>query len=246
MRFPDFFSPYKKFSFQGTPGGIRENCRCYAIVTSQVDIYENARVLDLGGFWGSHSFAALEHGARSATIVDVRIENIDNGKRIFEANNISPDKYNFIQGDVHDVIPTFKPGEFDIVLVCGLICHTGEHYRLIEAIAKHVAPNFQVYDTVLYGGEQAAITPLIHYQYDDTLDLASAWSERNEPRKLIGWPTRSALKFMLECTGYEFYYEFPKIFWARWFSDGSNEDYILGLRATLFFAKRNGLSNGHT
>jgi hypothetical protein len=237
MDTPDFYSQYKAFPFEGWVGQ-RENCRCHAIVMSQAHIYKDARVLDLAGFWGHHSFAALKHGARSVVIVEARSGNINNGKGMYEANDIPKNKYEYIQGDVHDVITTFKPGEFDVVLVCGFLYHTAHHFKLIEDIAKYVAPRFQVYDTAFHDPNPNTPTTM-KLLFEDAEKPINAWAESADiQEKLVAWPTRNSLKLMLECTGYEFFYEFPKAIWKQWFPKSSG-DYTFGWRSTLFFRRQN-------
>jgi len=234
IQVPNFFSRFT--NYPDSPTVRREDYRYHAIIRSQPHIYKDANVLDLAGFWGYHSFGALEHGAKHVTIIDARDINIKNGERFYKANKVDSNKYKFVQGNVHDILQTYRHiDQFDVVLVCGFLYHSAHHLKVIEDIAKYVAPKYQVYDTALYKGEEDEVPPVTHYLFEDAGSPINGVAEAEQV--LVAWPSRSALKLMLEATGYKFFYEFPKQEWAKWVPDGSSNDYAFGMRATLFFEK---------
>jgi ubiquinone/menaquinone biosynthesis C-methylase UbiE len=228
MDIPNFFSAYEEWSYIDA----LHNCRCYAVINSQVEIYKDASVLDIAGHIGQFSFAALKHGAHKVTIVEARADLIEIGQKKFE-KYVPQEQYRFIQGDIHETISSFTQGEFDVVLICGFFYHTPHHLKLVEDIAKYISPRFQVYDTGLHGGSDPNMLPFVSFNKEDSANCLNAWSSTPN-MVLVGSPSRSALKMMLKSTGYEFLYEFPKEQYAYWVPDSP---WAKGDGATLFFEK---------
>ena len=81
-----------------------------------------ASVLDLGCNEGWFAQLALEWGAERAVGVDVRELNIRRARLMRDHNGIDPQRLQFEQADATAIDPA-RYGEFDVVLVLGLIYH---------------------------------------------------------------------------------------------------------------------------
>jgi tRNA (mo5U34)-methyltransferase len=93
------------------------------------------RVLDLGcnaGFW---ALKAVQANCAYVVGVDARQMHVDQANLVFEMNEISPDRYDFICGDIFG-LDYAQLGTFDIVLCLGLLYHISKPVELLERIAQ--------------------------------------------------------------------------------------------------------------
>jgi tRNA (mo5U34)-methyltransferase len=94
-----------------------------------------ARALDLGCCEGWFAHRLLEWGADSVVGVDVRDVNIRRAELLRDHYGISPERLRFVHAGVHDTPADL--GEFDIVLVLGLIYHLEDPIGALRVARRH-------------------------------------------------------------------------------------------------------------
>jgi tRNA (mo5U34)-methyltransferase len=150
------------------------------------------RVLDLGcnaGFWSLH---AIESGCDFVLGIDGREMHIDQANLVFDVKNVEKDRYRFVQADIFET-DFAALGKFDVVLCLGLLYHVSKPIELLERIAE-AGSDIVVIDTHLssVGG---ACLEIIHESLDDPRSAVD--------RELVLWPTRQAVRDMVQLFGYD-------------------------------------------
>ena len=130
-----------------TPQPERMNERYEAIFASNRDIFEGARVLDIASHDGRYSFAALKAGAAHVTGLEVRQGLIDKARETFEFYGQDPSTYDFVCGDVFQVLAS-QEFEVDVVLCLGYLYHTYRHTELMYRL-NQMAPKHLIVDTMV-------------------------------------------------------------------------------------------------
>jgi len=115
------------------------------------------------------------------------------------AKGVSPDRFNFVQGDAHDVLNE-GIGEADVVFCLGFIYHTLRYAELFHGIratgAKHL-----ILDTRIQSNEPR---PTIKVGTNIVEDESSAVADRFTHRTaLVGTPSTQALEAMLNAYDYD-------------------------------------------
>jgi hypothetical protein len=177
----------------------RMNERFEALFTSNRDIFEGARVLDLASHDGRWSFAALKSGAAHVTGVEARQGLIDRGERAFEFYGQDPDTYRFVCGDLFEVLAREK-FEVDVVLCFGFLYHTYRHTELMYRL-HHLAPRHLVMDTMVTLDNERTLKLV---REGDVNDIRSAaqdpWSVG---QVLVLRPSVPALQMLLRTYGFD-------------------------------------------
>ena len=130
-----------------TPRPHRLNERYEAMIASNRDIFDGARVLDLASHDGRYSFAALKAGAAHVTAVEVRQSLVDQGRETFAFYGQDPETYRFVCGDVFEVLAREK-FDVDVVLCLGYLYHTFRYTELLYRL-HHLAPRHLIVDTMV-------------------------------------------------------------------------------------------------
>lgn len=179
------------------------------------------RVLDLGcnaGFW---SLCAAQSGCDYVLGIDGRQMHIDQANLVFRANEIHPASYNFVRGDIFDVLQ-HDIGTFDIVLCLGLLYHISKHMTLLEAISR-LNTDLLVIDSYL-SAKSGSVLEILHEPLDDPRNAVD--------RELVMNPTRRAVIEMAREFGYNVSVLQPA------FSDYTGApDYETGIRRAFLAAK---------
>ncbi len=198
----------------------RMNHRYEALFAANRDIFEGARVLDLASHDGRYSFAALETGAAHVTGVEVRQSLVDKARDTFAYYGRDPGTYDFICGDVFEVLER-ETFDVDVVLCLGYLYHTYRHTELMYRL-HHLAPEHLIVDTMVMRGTE----PLMKvYAERDADDIRSAAQDAfSVGRVLVGWPTVAALQVLLRA--YDF--EIESVY--DWKSRLADEPSTVGLR----------------
>src|SRR5262245_10262502 len=107
MTVDGFFDAYPVF-FQSSPVGSsrqRLNRRYDALIASHLPHIEGKRVLDLASHDGRWCAAALAAGATHVTGIEARQIWLDTAAAAIAACRFSADRYEFLRGDIHRVLP---------------------------------------------------------------------------------------------------------------------------------------------
>src|SRR4051794_17029055 len=135
-----FFDSYPRFlrtSGSETQAGTgRLNLRHAAIIETNLDAIRGRRILDIASHDGRWSFAALMAGADHVTGIEAQPGLVASAVETMAEYEISPDRYRFIVGDVHEVINDLTPESFDTIFCFGFLYHTVHHMRLFSSIAR--------------------------------------------------------------------------------------------------------------
>ena len=130
-----FFDRYDRFfqTSRTSPFPHRLNGRYAAIIEQCRDHLAGRRVLDIASHDGRWTFAALDAGAAHVTGIEARGELIDEARTTFAAYGVEPHRFDFVQGDVFDMLPGRR---FDVVMCLGFYYHTVRHAELMDLIEK--------------------------------------------------------------------------------------------------------------
>lgn len=205
--------------------------RYNAIIKWNKHIFDGKRVLDLASHDGRWSILALEAGADHVTGIEARLPLVSKGTDLFDQFSVPTSSYEFIVGDIHDVIPTFtEVGQFDIVMCLGFLYHTPHPQWLLEQISR-LCPDVMILDTKVSPLDD----PIIVMSEEPTNSNLAAWNG-NEPTALISMPTLSALKMMIPAAGFESveFYDWPSELATEWAGCG---DYKNGERITAITSR---------
>jgi SAM-dependent methyltransferase len=92
---------------------------------------QGATALDLACNEGWFSHRLLDWGASKVVGVDVREGNIRRATMLRDHFGIEPERFEIVQGDVFELAPS-ELGQFDVVLLLGLIYHVEDPTRVIR------------------------------------------------------------------------------------------------------------------
>jgi hypothetical protein len=177
----------------------RMNERCEAMVTSNRDILDGARVLDLASHDGRYSFAALKAGAAHVTGVEVRQSLIDRAQEAFAFYEQDPDTYRFVCGDVFEVLSR-EVFDVDVVLCFGYLYHTYRHTELMYRL-HNLAPRHLIIDTMVTSERQQTLRVI---REEDVEDIRSAAQDAySVGQVLVLRPSVPALDMLLRAYGFE-------------------------------------------
>lgn len=177
----------------------RLNERYEALIASNRDILDGARVLDLASHDGRYSFAALKTGAAHVTGVEVRQTLLDRAHEAFAFYGQDPETYRFVRGDVFEVLAREK-FDVDVVLCFGFFYHTYRHtefmYRLHELAPRHL-----IVDTMVTLDTQPTLRLVREPDADDI--RSAARDPYSVGRVLVLRPSVPALQTLLTSYGFE-------------------------------------------
>jgi len=248
----NFFDRFCRFytTSKTSPFPHRLNGRYEAIIANNSDLFAGKRVLDIASHDGRWSFAALHAGASYVKGIEPRQELIDNAIETFICYGISPTQYNFLCGDVFDLLD----GEpFDIVFCLGFFYHTIRHAELLNLIDRTGA-NFIIIDTEVTPASDQLVSRensdprLIHgnpFEIQllrdpvDNPQMACQDSLTRDGFTLVGRPSKAAVQYMsnhfgYSCDGYDWCSHFLK----NPEQVSSMPDYDQGWRKTFYLSKR--------
>lgn len=199
-----FFDDYPRFfsSSQTSAASSRLNLRYEAIFADNRDILDGARVLDISSHDGRWSFAALQTGAAHVTGVEARPELVEHSNENLAAYEIDPDRYDFIAGDVFEVLAE-RDLQVDVVLCLGFLYHTLRYNELLKLI-RSCNPRHVIFDTEVTPGTDR---PFIEVVNEAVSREGNAVADRfsHGETVLIGRPSMKAIRVM--CRGYDFRFD---------------------------------------
>ncbi len=178
----------------------RMNSRFRVFMEPQKKEIAGKRVLDLASHDGRWSYAALKLGASHVTGIEGRPELIAKGKHLFACPEFEG-RYDFIVGDIFDVMPNLQKQcrYFDVVLCLGIFYHVMDHFRLMRLI-RDLKPQLVILDTALIDDERPYIS-LGTERNDRVLNaLASMDYEKDS---IVGVVSRGGLRMMCKVLGFD-------------------------------------------
>lgn len=225
-----FFDGYPAFYGSSRIGSQpnRLNARYRALIDRNRDVIAGARILDIASHDGRWSFAALHAGADHVVGIEAREGLVIRAREAMDTYAIAPDRYDFIVGDVFEVIATLEPYSFTTVFCFGFLYHTLDQMAILSEIGR-LRPAHLIVDTAVAASDKA----LIVLRYDDPEHEGDAVRRKADGPGpvLVGMPSRQALEMMLGNAGFSFEY----VDWGS--RPGSDwqflEEYRDGKRVTL-------------
>jgi hypothetical protein len=177
----------------------RMNERYKAMLGSNRDILDGARVLDLASHDGRYSFGALKAGAAHVTGVEVRQSLVDRAQEAFAFYDQDPQTYRFVCGDVFEVL-TRERFDVDVVLCFGYLYHTYRHTELMYRL-HNLAPRHLIIDTMVTRATQPTLKMI---REEDAEDIRSAAQDAYAVGQvLVLRPSVPALQKLLSAYGFE-------------------------------------------
>jgi SAM-dependent methyltransferase len=196
-----FFDDYPAFyeTSQTTPQAGRLNLRYEAIIGENEDILQGARVLDIASHDGRWSFAALKAGATHVVGIEAKQELTDNAATTFDKYGVDPGTYEFICGDVFDVMAN-QSFDVDVVMCLGFLYHTLRYNELLSLIRK-LNPRYVIVDTSVIARGKG---PLVQLRAEDSTKERNAVPDRYSygDRVLGGKPNLAGLRVMFRAYGF--------------------------------------------
>lgn len=200
-----FFDGYPAFYGSSRTGSHpnRLNARYQALIESNRDIIVGRRILDIASHDGRWSFAALHAGAKHVVGIEARDGLVTRARETMDTYGISPDRFDFIVGDVHQVIATLEPNSFSTVFCFGFLYHTLYQMAILSAISR-LRPAHLIVDTAVVTSDE----PLIVLRQDNPANEGDAVRRKGDGPGpvLVGMPSRAALEMMLESAGFNYAY----------------------------------------
>jgi len=211
-----FFDQYPRFQQSSRTGANanRLNARYEALIEANRDVIDGATVLDIGSHNGRWSFAAIKAGARHVVGIEGRAQLIAKAREAMAAEGVDGERYEFLLGDVHEVIGSFEPGRFTTVFCLGFLYHTIQAATLLRGIER-LRPTHLLIDTAVIKSE----VPLIFLKRDDSDEDGNTIRTAGEADRgvLVGVPSGPGLELMLSAAGFDFaYYDWPARYRGDW------------------------------
>jgi SAM-dependent methyltransferase len=136
------------------------------------------RVLDVGAHEGWFSQRALAWGADSVLAVDVRDVNVRRARLLRDYHEIPAERLEVRKGDVYELDPS-ELGEFDVVLVLGLIYHLENPVGALRTAARLAGPGaLVVVESQLTRAGPMRVGWGLSGQFSDE---PASWASRLEP-----------------------------------------------------------------
>jgi 16S rRNA G966 N2-methylase RsmD len=126
----------------------RLDARYHAIIEHGRAAIEGARILDIGSHNGRWALAALCSGAAHVVGIEARAGLVAAAETHMRHYGISPDRYRFVVGDVHEQLRHLGAGEFDTILCLGFFYHTARHFQLLAEFQR-LSPAHMIIDTAI-------------------------------------------------------------------------------------------------
>ena len=211
-----FFDEYPRFQQSSRTGSNanRLNGRHEALIEANRDAIEGATVLDIASHDGRWSFAAIKAGASHVVGIEARAHLVARALGAMAAEGVPEGRYEFLLGDVHELLGSFEPGRFTTVFCFGFLYHTIQAATVLEGIAR-LRPAHLLIDTAVIKSN----VPLIFLTHDDPNEDGSAVRTAGESQRalLVGVPSGPGLELMLDAAGFNFtYYDWPARYHGDW------------------------------
>ncbi len=196
-----FFDDHPEFLETSTTANQldRLNLRHVALIEQNADVLKGRSVVDIASHDGRWSFAALEAGASHVIGIEGRRSLVLNARETLRTKGVSPDRYRFVRGDVHQRI--HRPEIVAEVVMCfGFLYHTARYVELFSGIASTGA-EYVLVDTRVIPGDR----PIVEMHSEGIGNQALAIRDRYTlgKRNISATPSEAAVLLMLDAAGYE-------------------------------------------
>jgi len=197
-RFPRFFETSR------AGGRDRLRWRYDYLFAGRKGFFEGKRVLDIGSHDSRWSFCALQDGASYVLGIEARAELVENGIANIEYYGVARDRFDFLIGDVFEVLPTLDArttrNHFDVGLVLGFLYHTTRHFDTIAMIERLGCRTLIVETNVLPNERQ----PIVRLRMEEVAAPHNAYSSVGvtNGQTLSGLPSILAVEMLLHSFGY--------------------------------------------
>ena len=231
----NFFDAYPRFYEGESEAWVRRsNLRYQAIFGEFGEIFDGARVLDIGCHDGRWCLAALANGAKSAVGIEARPEFVEAARTKVADYGFGEDRARFVHGSVYEVLAE-SSDEFDVVLCLGYLYHTLRYNELFSRI-RATNPTYVVIDSraAAVDGERALIYPVLEGEEFQGNAVLEPYSYGD--LTLTGRPNLKAMQLIMEAYGYELQRQSD---WTGILRDNGSfgaKDYAGGQRTTVLFA----------
>lgn len=218
---------------------IRLNMR-HDVFFNKFSIWKDKKVLDIAGYDGRLSFAALNAGAAHTTIVEIRESVVNRGTETFKKLNVPDSSYKFINEDFVKWMPAEK---YDIVICAGFLSHTYDHPKVFANI-RECDPEYLLIDTTInaYAGlvvtthknisrEGNSHVSFESFVEDDGNDIVRNWT---------GHPSKDYVYELAKTFEFELVEDFNWINYIDPFNTLGVEDYYASRRATMLWKRKEG------
>jgi hypothetical protein len=165
----------------------RINKRYELIIEPHKENLKGAKILDFGSYDGRWTYAAIDAGAERVTGIEINSDFTDAAEANMKSLGVSPDKYDYVVGDLLTVLKGIEPGEYDGVICAGIYYHITYHVELMKEL-KRLDLDWVIMDTTVVTSEK----PIVQ------------WSVA--PYGLEGTPSQSAVELIAEQEGFEYKY----------------------------------------
>jgi 16S rRNA G966 N2-methylase RsmD len=162
----------------------RLNIRHQMIIEHHSDLIKGARVLDFGSYDGRWTYAALEAGAEHVTGIEIDQDFIDQATQNLSKLGSSPDRYDFIVGDLLEQLRKIEPGDYDGIINAGIFYHITYHVELMKEMER-LDVDWIILDSTVQLDEK----PIVKWSLS--------------PYGIEGTPSVSAIELMSNQTGFK-------------------------------------------
>jgi hypothetical protein len=168
----------------------RLNNRHDLMIEHHSDRIQGARILDFGSYDGRWAYAAIKAGAEHVTGIEINPAYAAQAEKNLAELGVSPDRYDFVIGDVLEELNKVTPGSIDGVILAGLYYHITYHVELMEAL-KRSGVKWIIMDTTVLGSEK----PIIKWV-----------AGPNGLNGLEGIPSAAAVEMIATAAGFQYEY----------------------------------------
>ena len=144
----------------------RLNWRAQVLLQQNSQALSGCRVLDLASHDGRFSYACLRLGATSVLGLEARPHLVQHAEANLRALGVAEQRWQFMCGDLFELLLTLQPGQFDTVLCLGFIYHTARQIELLAQLQR-LKPRFLVLDARVHDGDDGSETAALHFTTED-------------------------------------------------------------------------------
>lgn len=206
------------------------NVRAQILLGENIEYIKRKRILDLGCYFGTYSYIALQFGAESVLGVDSSVELIKQANEMFKASGLSHETYDFVTQDVIQYLDNSSENSFDTIFCFGLLYYIPDNYhflRLLKKVARKaiIIDTFTAYYSLIQGKDAVEANSIIR---DDIFklpvmmhsltqadkkyySLPDSFEGQNKKLSFLTCPTIPLLELYFSSLGFQF----KKMDWSQ-------------------------------